>query len=192
MEILVTLALGIGLASASGFRIFVPFTFLSMAALAGMVELSPTWDWIGTYPALITFSIATLLEITAYYIPWLDNLLDTVAVPAAIVAGSVVTASVTTELSPLLTWTLAIIVGGGAAGVVQAGTTVLRSLSSVGSLGTGNFIVATSEWVAATIFALLAILLPIFAALSALVIVILILRRLRRGRRPQHTAQPTA
>lgn len=186
MEILVSLALGIGLAAASGFRIFVPFTFLSMAAIAGMVELSPTWDWIASYPALITFGIATLLEILAYYVPWLDNLLDTIAVPAAIVAGAVISASVATDMSPLLTWTLAIIIGGSAAGIVQTGTTLLRGISSISSLGTGNVVVATGEWIAATILALLALLLPIFAALAGLVLIAFILRRLFRLRtRPQ-------
>jgi hypothetical protein len=189
MEIIMSLALGVGLAAAAGFRIFVPFTFLSVASLAGMVELAPGWEWIGTYPALLVFGAATLVEILAYYFPWLDNLLDTIAVPVAVVAGTVVTASVVTELSPLLTWTLAIIAGGGAAGMIQSGTTLLRSLSSVSTLGTGNFALSTAEWIAATLFSLLALLLPILAAALALALIIMAVRRLRGRARPDRTVR---
>jgi hypothetical protein len=187
VEIVVSLALGIGLAAAVGFRVFVPFVFLSMSALAGFVELSPTWEWIGTYPALITFSVATVLEIGAYYVPWLDNLLDSIAVPAAVVAGAVITASVTTEMSPLLTWTLAIIVGGGAAGIVQTGTTLVRGLSSFGTLGTGNFAVSTGEWIAASLLSLLSLLLPLLAALLVFLLIIFVVRRLVARRRNSAT-----
>lgn len=191
-EIIISMALGIGLAAAVGFRVFVPFTFLSMASLSGMVELSPSWMWIGTYPALITFGVATLIEILAYYIPWLDNLLDSIAVPVAVIAGAIITASVTTEVSPLLSWTLAIIVGGGAAGAVQTGTTFVRGLTSIGTLGTGNFVVSTGEWIAATLLSLLALLLPIFAAAAALILIFLVVRRLRNSRRARTTAVPAA
>lgn len=183
-EIVISLALGIGLAAAVGFRVFVPFTFLSVAAMAGMVELSPGWAWIGTYPALLTFGVATVIEILAYYIPWVDNLLDTIAVPVAIVAGAIITASVTTETSPIISWTLAIIVGGGAAGIVQSGTTLIRSLSSIGTFGTGNFAVSTTEWVAATFMSIFALLLPVLAGAAVIGLLVLILRRMRAGRRP--------
>mgnify|MGYP002682636025 CR=1 FL=1 len=109
LELLLSIALGVGLAAACGFRIFVPFTVMSVAALGGYLDLSPTFAWIGTYPALAAFGTATVLEVLAYYIPWLDNLLDTIATPTAVIAGTVATASVVTDMSPLLTWVLAVI-----------------------------------------------------------------------------------
>ncbi|MFS8541738.1 MAG: DUF4126 domain-containing protein, partial [Tissierellales bacterium] len=114
-EILLSILMGIGLSAASGFRIFVPFLIISIASASGNLELSETFNWIGTTPALITFSIASVLEIGAYYIPWLDNLLDTIASPAAVIAGIILTASVVTDVSPLVKWVLAIIAGGGVA-----------------------------------------------------------------------------
>ena len=72
------------------------------------------------------FGTATLLEIAAYYIPWFDHLLDTIATPAAVVAGMVASASVMVDLPPVLKWGVALIGGGGAAGLLQGATVLLR------------------------------------------------------------------
>jgi hypothetical protein len=161
MELILSVAIGVGLAAAVGFRVFVPFTVISAAAMGGYLDLSPGFDWIGTMPALIMFSVATLVEIAAYYIPWVDNLLDTVATPVAVVAGAVITASVVGEMSPLLRWSLAAIAGGGIAGTVQAGTALIRGAFTLGTGGFGNFLVSTGELVGAILTALLAIWLPL-------------------------------
>ena len=181
MEILLGLAIGIGLAAACGFRVFVPFMVISAAALSGHLDLADGFDWIGTYPALIAFGAATLVEIAAYYVPWVDNLLDTVSTPVAVVAGTVVTASVVGDMSPLLRWSLAAIAGGGVAAAVQSGTVLLRGASSVTTAGLGNFVVATGELVGALVTAVMAVWLPV-AALGLVLIGAfgLVRRRTRR------------
>ena len=100
MELILSIALGVGLSAACGFRIFVPLLVVSAAAQGGYLTLSPGFQWMAGYPALVTFAVATVLEILAYYIPWVDNLLDTIATPAAVVAGAVVTAAVVTDVAP--------------------------------------------------------------------------------------------
>jgi hypothetical protein len=182
LDILLSLSLGIGLSAAAGFRICVPFLVMSVAALTGNLQLGDGWSWIGSYPALLVFATASILEIAAYYVPWLDNTLDSVATPAAVVAGVVVSASVITDLSPLLTWTLAIIAGGGTAGLIQTGTVLARSLSSVTTLGVGNFTVATGEWAGSIITAILAIFLPVLTLILVLFVLVWVIRRMRRTR----------
>src|SRR5580765_6236286 len=93
MDTLTSIFLGIGLSAACGFRVFVPMLVMSVASLSGHLTLAPGFQWIATYPALITFSVATAVEIAGYYIPWLDHLLDTMATPAAVIAGTIITAS---------------------------------------------------------------------------------------------------
>lgn len=178
-EIVLSVAIGIGLSAATGFRVFVPFLFMSVAAHSGYLNLADGWDWIGTMPALIAFAVAALLEIVAYYVPWLDNLLDTVATPAAVVAGAVATAAVVSGMSPFLTWTLAAIAGGGAAGIIQSGTVLLRGMSSGTTLGTGNFVVSTSELVGSIFFSILAFLLPFLTLVLVGALLVWIWRRLR-------------
>jgi len=164
-ETLLSLALGLGLAAACGFRVFVPFLVMGVAVRAGYLEVSPGFEWVGTQPALIAFAAATVLEIAGYYVPWVDNLLDTVATPAALVAGILVTASVVTDASPLVRWSLAVLAGGAAAAAVQAVTVAVRQLSSFATLGLGNAVVATGEAVGAVATAVLAVAVPVVAVL---------------------------
>jgi hypothetical protein len=163
METLLAISLGIGLSAACGFRVFVPLLVMSVASLSGHLTLAPGFQWIGTYPALITFSVATVAEIGGYYIPWVDHLLDTMATPAAIVAGTVITAAMVSNTSPMLKWTLAAIAGGGAAGLVQGTTVLARGVSTATTGGLGNPFFATIELGGALFTSILALLVPLLA-----------------------------
>ena len=125
MAILLSVCLGLGLSAACGFRIFVPFLVMSVASRADHLDLSARFDWISSDAALITFGVAAVVEIAAYYVPWVDNILDAAATPVAVIAGVVATAATVQDMSPLMTWTLAVIGGGGVAGVIQTGTALL-------------------------------------------------------------------
>ena len=196
MEQLLSICVGVGLSAACGFRVFVPLLIMSIASLSGHLTLAHGFAWIGTYPALVSFAVATCLEVGGYYIPWLDHLLDTLATPAAIVAGTIVTASAVTDMSPFLKWTLAVIAGGGAAGLVQSGTVLTRAASSVTTAGLANPAVATLELGGATITSVLALVAPILCVilLAAAVFVVskLALKRFRSPApaQPVPTASP--
>ena len=163
-ELAFSICLGIGLSAACGFRVFLPLLGMSLAALAGQLELSPGFEWVGTWTACACFLTATVLEVVAYYVPWVDNLLDTIATPAAVVAGTVVAASVMTDIPPLAQWSLAFIAGGGTAGIVQSLTVAVRGTSTSTTGGLGNFVVSTVELIASFFTTLLALVLPIFCA----------------------------
>lgn len=179
-ETFLSLALGVGLAAACGFRVFVPFLVLGAAVRSDYLAVSPGFEWVGTDAALIAFGVATLLEVAAYYVPWVDALLDTVATPAALVAGVLVTASVVTDASPLVRWTLSVLAGGAAAASVQALTVAARQLSSVTTLGLGNAVVATGELVGSLALAVLSVFLPLLALLVVLLLLAVAVRWLVR------------
>ena len=190
---ILSILVGVGLSAACGFRVFVPLLVMNLAALSGHLQLAQGFQWLGSYPATIAFSVATCLEIAGYYIPWVDHLLDTMATPAAVIAGTIVTASMATDMSPFLKWTLAVIAGGGAAGLVQGTTVVTRGASTAATGGLGNPLVATLELAGAIITSLMAILAPVaVVALLAVVLIILARALVRRSRplqpAPQHSA----
>ncbi len=182
MSEVLSVAVGLGLAAACGFRVFVPLLALGLAARADVLALAPRFEWLGDDTALLALGVATVLELLAYYVPWLDNLLDTVASPAAVVAGVVVTASVTTGMDPFLRWTLAVIAGGGIAGAVQATTVGGRVVSSLVTGGLGNPVVATMELAGAAIMSLLALVAPVVALILVGVLLLVVVRRRRRRR----------
>lgn len=188
MEALLSACLGIGLSASCGFRVFVPLLAMSIAAAAGHLTLAPGFAWIGSGVALAAFAVATLLEVAAYAIPWLDNALDTIAAPAAVVAGVMVTASVAGDMSPLLRWSLAVIAGGGAAGAVQSVTVATRAASTATTGGLANPLLSTLELGGAITASVLALLAPV-AAMFALAIGLTLLAYSlgRRGRGARHT-----
>lgn len=185
-EIILTILMGIGLSAASGFRIFVPFLIIGIASISGNLTLADSFSWIGTIPALITFGVATVLEIAGYYIPWLDNFLDTIASPAAIVAGIILMASVVLGMSPLLKWTLAIIAGGGIAAAIQALTGVTRVTSTATTAGLGNPIVSSVELGSSVILTVIAVFIPVIAAIVVILLLVWAVRILRKRFRFKH------
>ncbi|HLP51710.1 MAG TPA: DUF4126 domain-containing protein [Chitinophagales bacterium] len=161
---IIPVALGISLSACCGFRVFIPLLLASVAAKFGWLPLSAGFEWMGTYPAIIAFGVAALLEVFAYYIPVVDNFLDTLTTPSAVVAGTIVSASVFVEFDPMIRWIVAIIAGGTTAGLIQSGTGLLRLGSTKFTAGTGNHIVATIENILSFIGALFSLVIPLIMA----------------------------
>jgi hypothetical protein len=187
-DLVLSIALGIGLAAAVGFRVFLPMLVMSVAAYSGHLTLSSGFAWLATAPALLMLSVAALLEILAYYIPGVDNLLDTIATPAALIAGTIVSAAVMTDLPPIVKWTTAVIAGGGAAGLTQGLTSLLRAKSTLATAGLGNHLVATGEIGAALALALLSLAAPLLAVVLVALLCWLAVRALRRLLRSKRAA----
>ena len=180
-----SVALGVGLAAATGLRLFLPMLVVSVAAYTGHLPLSDNFAWLATLPAVILLSVAALVEILAYYIPGVDNLLDTLATPAAFVAGTVVAAAVITDLPPMVKWAAAIIAGGGIAGLTQTTTAVLRAKSTMLTGTLGNPVIATTELGGSLLVSLMALAAPLFTLLVIVVLLWLAFRWLRQiSRRP--------
>ena len=180
------LALGVALAAACGLRIFVPLLVLGTASAFGWVELSGGLAWIGSLPALTVFGVATLVEVAAYHVPWLDNILDYLGAPVAVGAGTLMAASLLPEGDAVLRWTVAAAAGGGAAGVVHLGTAVLRKMSSLATGGLANPLLAHAEAFGALLASVIALVAPV---LALVVVVLLIAGAVRLFRRRAATRQ---
>ena len=175
-----SIVLGIALAAATGFRIFLPMLIISAAAYTGHLPLADNFAWLGTPAALIMLSVAAVAEILAYYIPVVDNLLDVLATPAAFVAGAVVSAAVMTDVPPMVKFTAAVIAGGGIAGLTQGLTGMLRAHSTVLTGGLGNSVIATAELGGALLITFLALAAPVAAIALVILFMWLTIRLLRR------------
>ena len=189
-ETILSLILGVGLSAACGFRVFVPPLIISIAALSGHLELSPGFDWVATYPALIALATASLLEILCYYMPVVDNFMDSVATPAAVVAGAATAASMVTDTSPMLTWAIAVIAGGAAAGTVQATTVALRAASTLGTGGLANPLLSSVELGGAVTASISAMIAPI-VTLILILLLIIAARKFYLGRRAHPAVRPS-
>jgi len=176
-EIITAVAIGIGLSASCGFRVFVPMLVASIAAKIGLFPAHEGFQWLASWPAVICFGSATIAEMLAYYIPFIDNLLDTITTPMAIGAGTLLMTSVLPIDNDMMKWITGFIVGGGAAATIQGGSVLTRLASSKLTAGTGNAVVATGEHAAAFGTSALSLFLPlIIAALVILLVVYILLR----------------
>jgi len=180
METVLSLMLGLGLAAAVGFRIFVPFLVVSAAAYTGHLDLAEGQAWLGSLPALLMFAAATLAEIAAYNLPWFDHLLDTMSGPAAVVCGAVLMASAVVDMDPLIKWPVAIIAGGGTAGLIRGASAGLRAGSTAITGGLGNPALTAFETGGSLTLSLLALLVPVAALVLTVLLLVFITRRAAR------------
>ena len=173
--------MGISLASASGFRVFLPPFLLSLAVRTDTLvsfDLSGTeFAIFDSNAAVLILGIACLAEFGAYYVPWLDNVLDAIASPAAVLSGIGMTSMVLVGSDPIIQWSFAIIAGGGSAGIIQATTVVIRGLSSTLTLGFGNSFVASGENIASIVLTIAALIAPIIAAIFAIILISVLVRQ---------------
>ena len=181
METILGLCIGIGLSAACGFRVFVPLLVMSVASLMGWFEPMKGFEWLAMPSVCIALAVATVCEITAYYIPWVDNALDTISTPAAMIAGTLTTMAVSSgEMSQFASWAAAIIIGGGTAGAVQMSTVAVRGLSTATTGGIANPVVSTGEWIGAFLLSILSLLVPVLVVIVVLMMVVWSVRWVRR------------
>jgi Kef-type K+ transport system membrane component KefB len=171
-DIILSICLGIGLAASAGFRVFIPLLFASIAAYLDIIPLHESWQWAGSITAVIVLGVAAVVELLAYYIPYIDNLLDTISVPLAAIAGTAVMVSVMGDLNPVITWSLAVIAGGGTAAAISTTTPAVRASSTATTGGLGNPVVSTIE---AGFSSVLSVLSIAFAPLAVIVVFFLLI-----------------
>lgn len=183
IETIIGLCIGIGLSAACGFRVFVPLFVMSIASLTGWFEPMKGFEWLAMPAVCISLAVATLCEVAAYYIPWVDNALDTIATPASMIAGTLATMAVSSgEMSQFASWAAAIIVGGGTAGVVQINTVAARTVSTGTTGGIANPLLSTGELISAIVLSVLSFIVPVLVVIVVILAIIFIVRWIRRKR----------
>lgn len=192
VNLLLTLCLGLGLSAACGFRVFIPPFAMSLAAMNGVLPLADSWQWLGSPTAVITLGAATLVEVIAYFIPWVSNALDSVELVAAPIAGTLVTASSLSmlgDVSPVAVWATAAIAGGGTAELVEGATAITRLAAASTTGGLANPVVGLIELLSSAVLSILAILAPIFALVLVMGLIVYCWRRIRRFRQRRQRAE---
>lgn len=191
-QLVFSLLVGIGLSAACGLRLFIPPLVLSAAGLYFHMPLPQPMHWLASDTAFFILLAATLFEIGAYYVPWLDNLLDNVATPAAVVAGTLITSPFVSQLDPVWQWTLALVAGGTVAGAVQSLTHGARLTSALTTAGLANPLVATVENVLSLALSVTAIVFPVLTIIILLLVAFLAIKAYRALQRYRTPAQPPA
>jgi Domain of unknown function (DUF4126) len=180
VQSLIAIAIGIGLAAATGFRVFLPLLIAGAASRWGGLPLANSFQWLSSTSALLALGTASVIEVAAYYIPLVDHVLDVVAGPAAVFAGVLASASAMADIPPGIMWPVAIIGGGGIAGLTKAMSALVRAKSGLATGGFANPLVSTGETAGAIVTAVAAIIVPLICLLALFVLLFWMGRRVRR------------
>jgi hypothetical protein len=182
VNIALSVAAGLALAAAAGFRAFVPLLAAGHAIHYGNVEPAPGFAWLGEPAVLVALAVATLVEIAAYYIPGVDHVLDIVSAPVAVAAGIVAAAGVMVGLPDWARWLTAIGAGGVVTTAGHALNAVGRAKTGIASGGAGNPVYSTGELAGSLALSALALVLPVLAIVAMIAIAIVVVQRWRRRR----------
>ncbi|MCP9763043.1 DUF4126 domain-containing protein [Lacihabitans soyangensis] len=172
------LMLGVALSAGSGFRVFIPLLVSNLAARFGLVSVSDDFGWMISNTATFVLIVASIVEIASYYIAFIDNLLDSIALPASVVAGTLLTTQFLKINDPTLQWGLGILAGGGVAGTIQAGTSLIRLGSTKFTGGIGNSFFSTFENILAVGISIVSIWIPLIMGVLAILLVFWMLKKL--------------
>ena len=175
-------AMGISLAACAGLRAFLPLFVVGAAGRMDVIPLTSHFNWLEGTPALVVLGVAVVTELLADKFPGVDNLLDGLQTLVKPIAGAVLMASVLTDLGPLQSAVLSLIVGGSVAGGVHAAKAKARLISSATTVGTANPILSFAEDVGAFVGSLTALIAPLLVALVLLVGLAMVLLLYRRRR----------
>ncbi len=188
-EILIPALMGIALAAAAGLRAFLPLLVLSLAARGGLVELSPSFEWLESTPALITFAVAVTLEILSDKIPVVDNVLDQFGGYIKPVAATILASSLFTSMDPLLAIVLGLIAGAAPAAAVHSAKSAIRLGSTAFTFGSGNLFLSILDDLFSFFGSVIAVLAPFLAAALAIVLISIIwrMRKIKRLRLKSHS-----
>lgn len=172
------LLLGIALSAGSGFRVFIPLLVSNLAAKFGLVSVSENFQWMMSNTTTIVLVVASVVEIASYYIAFIDNLLDSIALPASVAAGTLLTTQFLKIDDPTLQWGLGILAGGGVAGTIQAGTSLIRLGSTKFTGGIGNGFFSTFENILSVGISLISLWIPLIMGVLAILLVFWMLKKL--------------
>ncbi|MCQ2104095.1 MAG: DUF4126 domain-containing protein [Fibrobacter sp.] len=199
LGIVFALCIGVAISAACGFRVFLPILIIGILQRFGSdwglpLTVPEGLSWAGNGFILLGLGVATILEITAFYIPWLDSLLDTISAPMAVIAGTVLTYCVLDDASDTSRILLSLIGGGGSAGVVAGTTALVRGASTVLTAGFGNNVVATAENGLSIISVALALFVPVLGVIFLVIFLILIIKVISylKKKRKEQSVQPEA
>ncbi|MBW8304201.1 MAG: DUF4126 domain-containing protein, partial [Brevundimonas sp.] len=105
--------LGLGLASATGLRTFLPLLMLALAARFEVldVRLIEQMQWLISWPAIAALGVATTAEFLGDKVPVIDHGLNAVGYVTRPVAGAIAAGSVFWAVDPAMAAVAGLIVG---------------------------------------------------------------------------------
>lgn len=178
---ILAVVVGVCLSATCGFRVFTPMLMTSVFHHMDWLILSGGFEWIGSTPALIAFAVAAMFEVSSNYLPFIASILKAIAIPAAIIAGTLLMAAYIGEMNEFLTWSIALIAGGGTAGTISTTMVPIKASSELIPI-VGPVAVSFGEDLIAFFTPILVFVIPIAAVVFVTILIIILIVLIRKFR----------
>jgi hypothetical protein len=177
-----------GLSASAGLNAYLPLLIVAVCAKIGVFRLNPPFDVMTSWWVIGVLAVLLLIEILVDKVPAVDtvnDVINTVIRPAAGAILFAAAANVVTDISPVLSVILGLLVAGG----VHAAKATVRPVLTASTAGVANPVVSTVEDVISGVTALVSILVPWLVLLIATIGIVMFLRwRIRRAERHNRAA----
>jgi hypothetical protein len=176
-----------GLSASAGLNAYLPLLIVAICARLKILTLQKPFDVMESWWVIGVLAVLLVIEVLVDKVPAADtvnDIINTVIRPAAGAILFAASANIVTDLSPVISIILGLLVAGG----VHAIKATARPVITATTAGVGNPVVSTIEDVVSGVTSLVAILLPWLVILVASSGIVLFLwwrlRRLERQATP--------
>lgn len=176
-----------GLSASAGLNAYLPLLIVAICAKLNIFKLQEPFDVMTSWWVIGVLSVLLVIEMLVDKVPAADtvnDIINTIIRPAAGAVLFAASANIVTDMSPVLSVILGLLVAGG----VHAVKATARPVLTATTAGVANPVVSTAEDVVSGITSLAAILIPWLVLLIATAGIVLVLwwrlRRLDRQEAP--------
>jgi len=178
-----------GLSASAGLNAYIPLLVVALLArFTNLLTLQSPWDALSSWWVIGVLAFLSLIEALADKIPAVNHVNDLIQSLVRPVAGAIVfaaSAEVVTDVHPVLSLVLGLLVSGG---VNAVKTLAVRPAVTATTGGAGNVPVSMAEDLVSTVVSLLSVIVPVVIACFLVLLTAWIIWRLyRRARREQYT-----
>jgi len=176
-----------GLSASAGLNAYLPLLIVAVCAKLNIFKLQEPFDVMTSWWVIGVLSVLLVIEMLVDKVPAADtvnDIINTIIRPAAGAVLFAASANIVTDISPVISVILGLLVAGG----VHAVKATARPVLTATTAGVANPIVSTAEDVISGVTSLVAILIPWLVLLIATAGIVLVLwwrlRRLDRQEAP--------
>lgn len=174
-----------GLSASAGLNAYIPLLVVALLAkFTDLLSLRPPWDALESWWIIGLLVVLSLIEFFADKVPavnHINDLIQTFVRPTAGAIAFAASANVITEVHPVLSLALGLLVAGG---VHAVKTLAVRPAVTATTGGAGNVPVSIAEDVVSTILSILAVVVPVvIACVLVLITAYIVWRWYRKAKR---------
>lgn len=182
MEILNILS-AFGLSASAGLNAYIPLLIVALVArFTNLIQLAEPWDALTSWWVIGLLFVLSIVEFFADKVPAVNHVNDAIQTFVRPAAGAVLfaaSANVITEVHPILSLAMGVMVAGG---IHTVKSVAVRPAVTATTAGAGNVPVSILEDVISTVLSIISLVVPVILACLLILVTAWLIWRLLRSK----------